>query len=74
MQLTEHKQLKQMTRNCNVNNHIAEHHLQMKHQSDWESATCIHVRYSTDHYQRPGGTQWRFPLYVAWKHFLGYPD
>ena len=33
-QLTEHKQLKQMTRNSNVNNHIAEHHLQMKHQSD----------------------------------------
>ena len=31
-------------------NHIAEHHLQKKHQIDWDSATCI--TYSTDYYQR----------------------
>ena len=34
------------TRNGDVNNHIVEHHLQMKHQIDWDSATCI--TYSTD--------------------------
>ena len=44
--LTEHKQ---GTRNGDVNNHIAEHHLQTKHQIDWDSATCI--AYSTDYYQ-----------------------
>ena len=44
--LTEHKQA---TRNSDINNHIAEHHLQMKHQIDWDSATCI--TYSTDYYQ-----------------------
>ena len=37
-QLTEHKQV---TRNSDVNNHIAEHHLQTKHHIDWGSATCI---------------------------------
>ena len=37
-------------RNGDVNNHIAEQHLQTKHQIDWDSATCI--TYSTDHYQR----------------------
>ena len=31
--LTEHKQA---TRNGNVNNHIAEHHLKTKHQIDWD--------------------------------------
>ena len=45
--LTEHKRA---TRNGDVNNHIAEHHLQTKHQIDWDSATCI--TYSTDYYQR----------------------
>ena len=45
--LTEHKRA---TRNGDVNNHIAEHHLQTKHQVDWDSATCI--TYSTDYYQR----------------------
>ena len=44
--LTEHKRA---TRNGDVNNHIAEHHLQTKHQIDWDSATCI--MYSTDYYQ-----------------------
>ena len=44
--LTEHKQ---GTRNGDVNNHIAEHHLQTKHQIDWDLATCI--AYSTDYYQ-----------------------
>ena len=45
--LTEHKRA---TRNGDVNNHIAEHHLQTKHQIDWDSATCI--TYFTDYYQR----------------------
>ena len=36
-------------KNGDVNNHIAEHHLKMKHQIDWDSATCI--TYSTDYYQ-----------------------
>ena len=45
--LTEHKR---GTRNGDVNNHIAEHHLKTKHQIDWDSATCI--TYSTDYYQR----------------------
>ena len=35
--------------NGDVNNHIAEHHLKTKHQTDWDSATCI--TYSTDCYQ-----------------------
>ena len=41
--LTEHKRA---TRNGDVNNHIAEHHLQTKHQIDWDSATRF--TYSTD--------------------------
>ena len=43
--LTEHKRA---TRNGDVNNHIAEHHLQTKHQIDWDSA----ITYSTDYHQR----------------------
>ena len=35
--------------NGNVNNHIAEHHLQTKRPIEWDSATCI--TYST-YYQR----------------------
>ena len=42
--LNEHKRT---MRNGDVSNHIAEHHLQMKHQIDWDSATCI-----TYYYQR----------------------
>ena len=38
------------TRNGDVNNHITEHHLQTKHQIDWDSVTCI--TYFTDYYQR----------------------
>ena len=45
--LTEHKRA---TRNGDVNNHIAEYHLQTKHQIDWDSATCI--TYSIDYHQR----------------------
>ena len=45
--LTEHKRV---MRNGDVNNHTAEDHLKMKHQIDWDSATCI--TYSTDYYQR----------------------
>ena len=47
--LTEHKQA---TRNGDVNNHIAERHLQTKHRTDWDSATCTCITYSTDYYQR----------------------
>ena len=47
LNLTENKR---ETRNGDVNNHIAEHHLQTKHQIDWDYATCI--TYSTDYYQR----------------------
>ena len=36
MRPTEHKRA---TRNDDVNNHIATHHLQTKHQIDWDSAT-----------------------------------
>ena len=45
--LTENKRA---TRNGDVNNHIAEHHLQTKHKIDWPAATCF--MYSTDYYQR----------------------
>ena len=45
--LTEHKRA---TRNGDVNNHIAEHHLQTKHQIDCDCATRI--TYSTDYYER----------------------
>ena len=41
---------KRATRNGDVNNHIADYHLQMKNHIDWDSATCI--TYSTDYYQR----------------------
>ena len=51
--LTEHKGT---TRNGDVNNHIAKHHLQTKHQIDWDSATCI--MYSTDYYQRLTLERW----------------
>ena len=53
MRLTEHKRA---PRNGDVNNHIAEHHLQKKHQIDWDSATCI--TYSTDYYQRLTLVSW----------------
>ena len=45
--VTKHKRA---TINGDFNNHIAEHHLQTKHQIDWDSVTCI--TYSTDYYQR----------------------
>ena len=45
--LTKHKRA---TRNSDVNHHISEHHLQMKHQIDFDSVTCI--TYSIDYYQR----------------------
>ena len=51
--LTEQKRA---TRNDDVNNHIAEHHLQTKHQIHWNSATC--VTYSTDYYQRLSLESW----------------
>ena len=53
MRLTEHKRV---MRNGDVNNHIAEHHLQVKHQIDWDSGTCI--TYSTDYYKRLTLASW----------------
>ena len=47
---------KRATRNSDVNNHIAEHHLQMKHQIDWDSVTCI--TYYIDYYQRLTLERW----------------
>ena len=47
MRLTEHKRAMS---NGNVNNHIAEHYLQMKHQINWDSATLYYVFYK--YYQR----------------------
>ena len=43
-------------RNDDVNNHIAEYHLQTKHQIHWNSVTCI--TYSTDYYQRLSLESW----------------
>ena len=45
--LTEHKRA---TRNGDLNNNIAEHHLQTNHRIDWDSAECM--IYSTDYYLR----------------------
>ena len=45
--LTEHKRA---TRYGDLNNNIAEHHLQTNHRIDWDSAEC--VIHSTDYYQR----------------------
>ena len=46
IRLTEHQRA---TRNIDINNNIAEHHLQTNHRIDWDSATC--VTYSTNYYQ-----------------------
>ena len=47
---------KRAMRNGDVNNHIAEHQSQTKHQIDWDSATC--TTYSTDYYQRLALQSW----------------
>ena len=47
IRLTEHKRA---TRNGDINNRFAEHHLQTNHRIDWDSAKC--VTYSTNYYQR----------------------
>ena len=44
--LTEHRRA---TRNGDINNNIAEQHLQTNHRIDWDSAAC--VTYSTNYYQ-----------------------
>ena len=51
--LTERKRA---TRNGDVNNYIADHHLQTKHQIDWDSATCITYSQTTinDSLQKSG--------------------
>ena len=51
--LTEHRRA---TRKGDINNNIAEHHLQTKHRIDWDSATC--VTYSTNYYQRTVLESW----------------
>ena len=53
VRLTEHKRA---TRNGDINNHIAEHHLQTNHRIDWDSAECI--TYSTNYYQRLNLESW----------------
>ena len=40
--MTKHKGA---MRNGDVNNHIAKHHLQAKHQIEWDSVTCNYVFY-----------------------------
>jgi len=50
VQLTEHKQA---TRNGNINNQIAEHHLKTNHRIDWDSAEC-----SMDYYQQITPESW----------------
>ena len=47
---------KRGTRKGDVNNHIADHHLQTKHQIDWNFATG--TTYSIDCYQRPTLESW----------------
>ena len=49
--LTEHKQA---TRNSDINNHIAEHHLQMKHQIDWDCNmyNVFHRLLSTSYFRK----------------------
>ena len=47
VRLTEHRRA---TRNGDLNNDIAEHHLQTNHRIDWDSAEC--VTYSNNYYQR----------------------
>ena len=44
MRLTEHKRT---TRNGDVINHIAEHHLQTKHQIDCDSANILRILQTT---------------------------
>ena len=41
---------KRENRNGDLNNNVAEHHLQSKHRIDWDSAEC--VIYGTDYYQQ----------------------
>ena len=53
VRLIEHKRA---TRNGDINNHIAEHHLQTNHRIDWDSAKCI--TYSTNYYQRLNLESW----------------
>ena len=55
VQLTEHKRA---TRNGDINNHIADHHLKTNHRINWDSAEC--VTYSADDYQRITLESWPF--------------
>ena len=65
--LTQHKRV---TRNGDVNSHIAEHHLQTKHQIVWDSVTCI--TYSTDYYQHLTLESWP-GLFKGWIALSGCP-
>ena len=53
IRLTKHKRA---TKNGDVNNHIAEHHLHTNHRIDWDSAEC--VTYITDYYKRLTRESW----------------
>jgi len=37
-------EIEHTTRNGDINNHFAEHHLQTNHRIDWDSAKCIRER------------------------------
>ena len=41
IRLTEHKGA---TRNGDINNRIAEHHLKTNHRIDWDSAGCVYLQ------------------------------
>ena len=56
-QLIEYKRA---TRNGDLNNNIAEHHLQAKHRIDWDSTE--YVIYSTQDYQRLTLESWLINL------------
>ena len=51
--------------NGDINNHIAEHHLQTNHRIDWDSAECI--TYSTNYYQRLTLESWFTKGLFTWR-------
>ena len=60
--LTEHKRA---TRNGDLNNNIAEGHLQTNQRINWDSAEC--VSYSTDYSQRLTLESWRYNITLTLK-------
>ena len=56
VRVTEHKRA---TRNGDINNHIAEHHLQTNHKIGWDSAKCTtYSKNSKNYYQRLSLESW----------------